>query len=101
MTHMNPTAGRALIAAFERSSKRVMKFCEDQGVSYAVLKYWRNRIAELDEQQSSGFVQVETKQSPDQESNAAAMAILPNGVRIAFQKSHDVTIGVIEALARC
>ncbi len=105
MKPMNPKAGRALVTAFERSTKRVGVFCEERGVSYAVLKYWRNRIAELDDQQSHAFVQVEstpTTSTPgNQELPAAAVVILPNQTRIAFQQSSDVTPTLIEALSRC
>ena len=103
MKPMNPKAGRALVAAFERSSKRVGAFCEERGVSYAVLKYWRNRIAELDDQPSHAFVQIEATAEPriNQELPAAAVLILPNQTRIAFQKSSDVTPSLIEALSRC
>lgn len=108
MKPMNPKAGRALVTAFERSTKRVGAFCEERGVSYAVLKYWRNRIAELDDQQSHAFVQIEstatttsTSTLGNQELPAAAVVILPNQTRIAFQQSSDVTPSLIEALSRC
>ncbi len=105
MNRMNPAAGRALVAAFERSSKRVGVFCEERGVSYAVLKYWRGRIAELDERTDNrAFVQVATL--PDaggtaSEAYAAVVAILPNNVRLAFRQSGDVDAALIEALAQC
>ncbi len=105
MNRMNPAAGRTLVAAFERSSKRVGVFCEEHGVSYAVLKYWRGRIAELDACTNSGtFVQVAALPKAvgeASESNAAVVAILPNNVRIAFRHGSDVNTSVIEALAQC
>ena len=103
MRQMNPTTGRALVSAFERSDKRVMHFCEVQGISYAVLKYWRNRIAEIDQQKKTAFVKVEVppKERPIGNVEVAAMVILPNQARIAFQNSSDLTPQLIEAFARC
>lgn len=107
MKQMNPAAGRALVAAFELRTGRVMEFCETQGVSYATLKYWRTRIAELDAQDGeadttqplSSFVQVTA--SSVATSTAAVVVILPNQVRFIFQHSCDVHTALVEALAQC
>ena len=109
MNRMNPTAGRALVTAYERSSKRVGAFCKERGVTYAVLKYWRGRLADLDAQtkESDAFVQVavspqaDTAIDTDLHNNTAAIVVLPNNVRIAFHHSSDITVDVIKALATC
>jgi len=100
MKQLNPTTGRALVDAFTQSDLSVKQFCVEQGVSYAVLKYWRSRIAELDAEQAGAFVQVETSGSVDP-SSAAAVVVLPNGVRLAFQQSVAVTPALIAALSQC
>ena len=110
MKRMDPAAGRTLVAAYQRSSKRMNAFCEERGVSYAVLKYWHNRLEEIDEKakDQSTFVQIATPASAPSRShseipelNAAAIVVLPNNVRIAFRQSTDVTIDVIKALTQC
>ena len=102
MKQLNATTGRALVDAFEQRSVSVKQFCEAQGISYAVLKYWRSRIAELDAQDVGSFVQIEAASpTPADVSRAAAVAILPNGVRIAFEQSGDVTATIVAALSRC
>ncbi len=114
MKQMNPAAGRALVDAFECRTGRVMEFCETQGVSYAVLKYWRNRIAELDTLNAEpstapserSFVQVTVPSATMQHAHAvvdtaAVVVILPNHVRFVFQHSRDVHSDIIEALAQC
>ena len=83
----------ALIEQSQSSGQTNKEFCQEHGISPAVFYYWQKRYRQLQDDQSTGFGEVNLKAADE----PSGMYIeYPNGVRLHV--SRDINLTTLQRL---